>query len=275
MKKISAIIVDDEPLAREGLAIRMRSSGHFNVTAECANGQEALDVICTTQPDVVFLDIEMPGLNGLELIKTLNLQGIELPKIVFVTAFPDFAIQAFDQQAFDYLLKPFSEERLNVCLDQLRNDHLQNQALDKQQKLDRLLYKKTGKSLDGFINTLEHSRQTNMDELQQTISLKSGTEWLRIRLDSILWIEAVGDYMCVHTGEGTHIIRKTLRQFENELNKENFPRISRSAIVNLNRVNKFTPNSNGEYIAHLSTGDEVKVSRLYKIKLDELLMVKN
>lgn len=274
MEQISTIIVDDEPLAREGLAIRMKAFDDFNVLAECANGLEALEVICGSQPDVVFLDIEMPGLNGLELIKSLNQQNIALPKIVFVTAFPDFAIQAFDQQAFDYLLKPFSEERLTICLEQLRNDHLQNQALSKQQKLDRLLYNKTGRSLDGFINTLEHSKHTNLDELQQTISLKSGTEWLRIRLDSILWIEAAGDYMCVHTREGTHIIRKTLRQFENELDKQNFPRISRSAIVNLNKVSKFTPNSNGEYIAHLSTGDQVKVSRLYKMKLDELQTVK-
>ena len=270
MQTISAIIVDDEALAREGLSVRMQEIADFKVVAKCANGIEALKAIVEQQPHVIFVDIEMPGLTGMELVEALQKESIPLPRIVFVTAFKDFALEAFDFQAFDYLLKPVSEDRFISCLDKLRCAHQEQYAFDQQGKLDQLLTRKTGKSLDGFLHTLEQSRYGAMEELQQTISLKSGNDWLRIELDSILWIEAAGDYMCVHTGEGTHIIRKTLKQFEQELDNSRFPRINRSAIVNLTKVVKLSPNSNGEYIALLDTGDKVKVSRKYKFKLDEL-----
>lgn len=270
MEQISAIIVDDEPLAREGLNIRMRDQEDFKVLAQCADGKEALKTIIEKQPDVVFVDIEMPGLTGIELVKALQDKEIPLPKVVFVTAFKDFALEAFEYQAFDYLLKPFSEERLIACLNNLRSAYEEHRALSQKGKLDELLSRKTGKSLDGFMNTLEQSRYAGIDELKQTISLKSGNEWLRVQLDSILWIEAAGDYMCVHTQDGTHIIRKTLKQFEEELDANRFPRINRSAIVNLTKVVKLTPNSNGEYMAALTSGDEVKVTRKYKFNLDEL-----
>lgn len=270
MDTISAIIVDDESLAREGLAIRLGELDDFVVIDQCESGELALDCIMQRRPDVVFLDIEMPGLNGLDVFEALIKSEVPTPKIIFVTAFRDFAIKAFDYKAFDYLLKPFSEERLGDCLERLRNALLENQALATQTKLNQLLCRRTGKSLEGFMNSLEHAHQANLQELQQTISMKSGTQWLRIKLDSISWIEAAGDYMCVHTAEGTHIVRKTLSQFETELDKKQFPRINRSTIVNLSKVTHLTPNSNGEYIAKLQTGDEVKVSRKYKLKLAEL-----
>lgn len=270
MEQISAIIIDDEPLAREGLNIRMQGQEDFKVLAQCADGNEALNAIVERQPDVIFVDIEMPGLNGLQLVEALHERQLPLPKVVFVTAYKEFALQAFEYQAFDYLLKPFSEDRLEACLNNLRNSYEEHKALNQQDKLDELLSRKTGKSLDGFMHTLEQSRHAGMDELKQTISLKSGNEWLRVQLDSILWIEAAGDYMCVHTQDGTHIIRKTLKQFEHELDTTRFPRINRSAIVNLTKVSKLSPNSNGEYIASLITGHEVKVSRKYKFRLEEL-----
>lgn len=270
MDTISVIIVDDESLARKGLAMRLAEVDDFSVIAQCENGQRALQVISENQPDVVFLDIEMPGLSGIELMSMLQKQPGVKPKVVFVTAFKDFAVKAFEIKAFDYLLKPFSEQRLNSCLDNLRHAFIEHNALDKQDKLNQLLSRKTGKSLDGFMHSLEQGPQANLSEMQQTISLKSGTEWLRVKIESIGWIEAAGDYMCVHTAEETHIVRKTLRQFEQELDSTTFPRVNRSTIVNLSKVTRLTPNSNGEYIATLSTGDEIKVSRKYKLKLDEL-----
>ncbi|TRY31472.1 LytR/AlgR family response regulator transcription factor [Aliiglaciecola sp. M165] len=270
MDTITVIIVDDEPLAREGLALRLKEVADFKVMAQCENGQRALEAITQFQPDVMFLDIEMPGLSGIELMALLHKNSDSVPKVVFVTAFKDFAVKAFEYKAFDYLLKPLSEQRLRTCLDNLRHAFLQHDALDKQDRLNQLLSRKTGKSLDGFMQSLEQGPQSNLNDLQHTISLKSGSEWLRIKIDSISWIEAAGDYMCVHTHEGTHIVRKTLRQFEQELDKSAFPRINRSTIVNLSKVTRLTPNSNGEYIAKLSSGDEVKVSRKYKLKLDEL-----
>jgi two-component system, LytTR family, response regulator len=270
MQVITAIVVDDEALAREGLLMRLDAYADIHVLASCASGEEAYSCIRDTLPDVIFLDIEMPNLNGLQLIETMQQEKLPLPLVVFVTAFKEFALQAFEFQAFDYLLKPFSDDRLESCLCKVRNAFAQNHAYQQKSKLERLLGQKTGRSLDGFIQTLEQSSNTNMHSLQQTISLKSGNEWLRIALDGILWIEAAGDYMCVHTKEGTHIIRKTLKQFEQELDSECFPRVNRSVIVNLSKVTKLTPNSNGEYVAALCSGDEVKVGRKYKFKLDEL-----
>ena len=267
--QISAIIVDDEPLAREGLSLRMQGQEDFCVLAQCADGNEALASILSHQPDVVFLDIEMPGLSGIELINALNEQIEQPPKVVFVTAYQDFAVKAFDCHAFDYLLKPYTDERLYSCLDKLRSAHQEHKALALQDRLGQLLGRKTGKSLDGFIDSLE--RQEGLTDMQQMISLKSGSEWIRVNLDTILWIEAAGDYMYVHTEEGNHIIRKTLKQFEQELDVQRFPRVNRSVIVNLSKITKLTPNSNGEYFAMLSSGDEVKISRKYKFKLDELM----
>lgn len=270
MKPITVIIVDDEFLAREGLLLHLKERQNIKVLALCKSANEALIAIEQSQPDVIFLDIEMPGLSGLELAQQLQQNAAVVPKIVFVTAFREFAITAFDFEAFDYLLKPFSKERLEACLSKLHDSLSQDEILRQHQKLDELLNRKTGSSIDGFIQNLEVSAQARLSELQQTISLKSGSDWLRVKLDSILWIEAAGDYMCVHTQDGNHIIRKTLNQFEQELDSKHFPRVNRSAIINMSKLIKLSPNSNGEYIAQLSTGDHIKVSRKYKFQLDEL-----
>lgn len=270
MQQISVIIADDEQLAREGLALRLQQAGRFEIRDQCHNGTTAYQAIVEHLPDVVFLDIEMPGINGLELINKLHHIDNYEPKIVFVTAYQDFALKAFDCKAFDYLLKPFSEERLSRCLKSVIIAIEERDAKDKQTSLNKMLSRKTGKSLDSFIHSLENSSQTNLEELKNTISMKSGTQWLRINIDSILWIEAAGDYLCVHTTEQSHIVRKTLRQLESELDASLFPRMNRSSIVNMSKVTRLTPNSNGEYIATLITGAEVKVGRKYKIKLDEL-----
>lgn len=268
--QLSAVIVDDEPLAREGLMLRLANDVRFTVVAECPSAKHALQAIDEFQPDVVFLDIEMPGLSGLELAKKLILSDTPQPQIVFVTAFKEFALKAFEFQAFDYLLKPFSDERLVTCLNKLVDSCCTQDLVRQHQKLDELLNRKTGNSINCFIQNLEVTQSASLSELQQTVSMKSGSEWIRVKLDNIVWIEAAGDYMCVHTNDGTHIIRKTLKLFEQELDSCLFPRVNRSAMINLSKLTKLTPNSNGEYFAHLASGDEVKVSRKYKFKLDEL-----
>jgi two-component system LytT family response regulator len=270
VKIITAIIVDDELLAREGLLLRLSDHQDVKVLALCKSANEALIAIEHNPPDVIFLDIEMPGLSGLELAQQLQINSPLAPKIVFITAFREFAIKAFDFEAFDYLLKPLSSARLQACLSKLHDSLGQDEVVRQHQKLNGLLSCKTGSSIDGFMHNLEVSGQASLWELQRTISVKSGSEWLRIKLDSILWIEAAGDYMCVHTLEGDHIIRKTLNQFEQELDRKHFPRVNRSAIVNMAKIIKLSPNSNGEYIAQLNSGDQIKVSRKYKFQLDEL-----
>ncbi|WP_026377089.1 LytR/AlgR family response regulator transcription factor [Aestuariibacter salexigens] len=269
MQALTVVIADDEPLAREGLAARLDSYNDIKLCGQCADGKEALQVITETQPMIAFLDIEMPGLSGVCVAESLSMLSSP-PLIVFSTAHANFAHQAFDCHAFDYLLKPYSDDRLEHCLEGLRARCQANLAYAREQRLSELLARKTGKSLSGLMASLEQSEYASAQDLQQTISVKSGTDWLRIALKDILWIEAAGDYMCIHTSDDTHIIRKTLRQFEQELDVKMFPRINRSTIVNLSFVTRLSPNSNGEYVAHLQTGAELKVTRKYKFRLDEL-----
>lgn len=273
MQQISAIIVDDEPLARQGLALRLNQFDEFVLVAQCADGEEALDAITQHQPDVVFVDIEMPRMNGIELAKCMHERFVDapdkLPKIVFVTAFKEFALDAFEFQAFDYLLKPISDDRVSSCLSNLKHELQEAKTLALHQQLDSLITQKTGDSINGFIRRLEDVDYQGVSDLAQQITLKSGSDIIRIESDSLFWIEAAGDYMCVHTREGTQIIRKTLNQFEQELNPKIFARVSRSVILNISKIVKLSPNSNGEYLATLCSGDEVKVSRNYKEALFE------
>ncbi|MEI8648973.1 LytTR family DNA-binding domain-containing protein [Paraglaciecola sp. Hal342] len=273
MSGISVLVVDDEPLAREGLALRLAEYENITVLGCCNNAKQAYDAISVNQPDVVFLDIEMPGKTGLELAEQLREEG-NPATIVFVTAFREFAVNAFDFQASDYLLKPFSEERLKECIEKLSSAMDMTQVVDQHKKLGTLLSRKTGNSIDSFIHSLEVSNELSnnneLHELQRIISLKSGSQWIRVKLDDIVWIEAAGDYMCVHTINDTHIIRKTLKQFEEELDSVHFPRVSRSAIINIAKLSTLTPNSNGEYVAELGNNVQVKVGRKYKFCIEEL-----
>lgn len=269
-KKIKAMIVDDEPLAREGLIMRLQTNEHIDIIASCASANEAKLTIAQLMPDVIFLDIEMPGMSGIDLARWLQANVEGTCKIVFVTAYREFALNAFDFEAFDYLLKPFADERLEACVGRLIKLQQEGELAQKHRELDELVVSKTGNSLNAFMQNLETAVPGRVTEMQKTISLKSGTEWLRVKLDSIFWIEAAGDYMCVHTQEGTHIIRKTLKQFQGELDSMLFKQVNRSAIINTAKLSKLTPNSNGEYMALLSSGDSVKVSRKFKLLFDEL-----
>ncbi|MFT5542511.1 MAG: two-component system LytT family response regulator [Glaciecola sp.] len=267
---ITAMIVDDETLAREGLILRLQEISSIKVVSSCASAKEAQLAINEYAPDVIFLDIEMPGMSGIEFARWLQDNAKCSSKIVFVTAYREFALNAFDFEAFDYLLKPFADDRFENCVSKLKKAFEQRNLVEEHHQLDKLLVSKTGNSINTFMQNLQQAEPGKISEMQQTISLKSGTQWLRVRLDSIFWIEAAGDYMCVHTQDGTHIIRKTLKEFESELVSKDFIRTNRSAIINLNKLSKLTPNSNGEYFALLTSGDNVKVTRKYKLQLDEL-----
>jgi two-component system LytT family response regulator len=265
---IKVVVVDDEPLARRGLQLRLDEYNDIKVVEQAQDGLDALQVILSCQPDVIFVDIEMPGLNGFDLIEKLQTQCSTLPYIVFITAHDDFACKAYEKSATDYLLKPVSHERLRVCVDKLKVKIKEANDLQQRAYLEALLKRKTGHSLTHFIESLEQQSQTVGEA--EVLSVKSGTEWLRVKLNTIHWIEAAGDYMCLHTSDGQLIIRKTLKELEQKLNKRLFPRVNRSAIVNVNKVTKLTPNSNGEYVAQLTTGDTVKVGRKYRANVAEL-----
>lgn len=266
---MTAMIVDDEPLAREGLLFRLNQVEEIEVICSSASAVEAKLSLKNSSPDIIFLDIEMPGMSGLDLASWLQEQNQHC-KIVFVTAFREFALDAFDFQAFDYLLKPFTDERFDSCINKLIVSKQEELAAKEHDLLNTLLINKTGNSIDKFTHKLKTSTPGKLNQMDKTLSLKSGTEWIRVVLMDIKWIEAAGDYMCINTDQQKYIVRKTMKQFEKELDLSIFTRVNRSCIINSTKIQKLSPNSNGEYYAHLACGKKIKVSRKYKSHLSEL-----
>ena len=266
---LSTIIVDDEPLARKGLAIRLAAHNDINIVAQCSNGREAIEAIKTHRPDLVFLDIQMPGINGFEVIDTLIAQGLPMPMVVFVTAFDQYAIKAFDVHAVDYLMKPADDARLAQAMDRIR-EHLQSKTdAEHKNKLVKLVSDVTGNDQNTILEELANKQTVSLSQYSDVLPIKDGGELSRVPVNTISWIDAAGDYMCVHTEEGTHILRKTMKQLEELLDPRIFIRSHRSTIVNKNYVQKFCSQLNGEYYLVMNSGKELKVSRSYKDKVKQ------
>ena len=264
---LTAIIVDDEPLARRGLKLRLESLDAVECICECANGRQALEAIAEHSPDLVFLDIQMPGLSGFDVIDSL--QQDNLPMIIFVTAYDQYAIEAFDIQAIDYLLKPIDPERLAQSVERAQAARLQEQALqDKQQLLD-LVMGITGKSATSVGQLLEDTPVPRA--YPERIAIKDGENTTLVNTRDIEWVDAAGDYMCVHANEETFIMRITMKDLESQLNPEIFQRVHRSTIVNLKQVSRLCSHMNGEYHLVLNNGQSVKMSRSYKEKIKHFL----
>ena len=267
IRQLSTIIVDDEPLARKGLAVRLRAHADINIIAQCSNGREALEAVRAYQPDLIFLDIQMPGLNGFEVVEAIIEQGLHLPSVVFVTAFDQYALQAFEVHAQDYLLKPADEERLAQTLDKIRQSiNSEVNALHKS-KLVRLVSDVTGNDCEKILQELENNEPVSISSYSDVLAIKDAGEVSRVPVKDILWIDAAGDYMCVHTHDSTHILRKTMKQLEEVLDPRRFLRSHRSTIVNKSFIDKFCSQLNGEYYLVMSNGKELKVSRSYKEKV--------
>ncbi len=261
------IIVDDEPLARKGLEIRLKEFTDFELVAQCSNGREAIEAVRAYQPDVMFLDIQMPGLNGFQVVQELVSQELPLPNIVFVTAFDQYAIQAFDIHALDYLLKPADEQRLAQCIDKIRTHINQRQSATHTKELVQIVSEVTGNDTDNILETLAQNRPVDLHKYSDILAIKDAGETSRVPVSDILWIDAAGDYMCVHTEESTHILRKTMKQLEETLDPNQFIRSHRSTIVNKSYIKKFCSQLNGEYYLVMNNGKELKVSRSYKEKV--------
>ncbi len=277
---LSTIIVDDEPLARKGLAIRLQAHSQINVVAQCANGNEALKTIQNEKVDLMFLDIQMPGLNGFQVLESIIEDDLPMPAVVFVTAFDEYALKAFEVHALDYLLKPVDESRLAQTVTKI-NDYFKSN-IDAQHKLNlvRLLSDVTGNDYHKILSELENNREITMSRYSDVIAIKDTGEVHRIHVKNILWIEAAGDYMCVHAlgeqydtvKERTYILRKTMKELEQYLDPKLFIRNHRSTIVNKNVISKVSNQLNGEYYLVLHNGKELKVSRSYKDKVKQAII---
>ena len=266
-QKIKTIIVDDEPLARSGLRIRLERFEDVEVLAECQNGLDAVSMISQHRPDLVFLDIQMPGLNGFQVINKLKELKQPIPLIVFVTAYDSYAIKAFDVHALDYLLKPADDERLGAALVKVR-EYFSNQHQDEQsRKLVNLVAELTGDDCEEILRKLASGEAVETNPYPDVLAIKDGSEVTRVNVADIQWIDAAGDYMCVHALDGMHIMRKTMKELEQELNPQLFVRVHRSAIANIRYVKKLVSHISGEYNLILHNDTELKVSRSHRDKV--------
>jgi two-component system LytT family response regulator len=270
--KIRALIVDDEPLARRGLELRLANAPDIDCVSECENGRDALEKIAELEPDVVFLDIQMPGLNGFDVIARIPLD--QMPIIVFVTAYDRYALEAFDARALDYLLKPVDDSRLARTLERIRQAVNNRESLDRHERLLSLLADRSGGAeldAESFLAQMAGTARRYPDLL----TIRTGREVIRIPTQQIDWIDAAGDYMCIHAAGETHVLRATMKQLEAELDPDLFQRIHRSAIVNLTQIRKLRPHANGEYFLTLAGGQQLKLSRSHRDKVEILLQRRN
>ncbi|MFT4811006.1 MAG: two-component system LytT family response regulator [Paraglaciecola sp.] len=269
--KISTVIVDDEPLARKGLSLRLAEFDNIDIVGECKNGVEAVTLIPQVRPDLVFLDIQMPGLNGFQVINKLQELKQPIPLIVFVTAFDSYAIKAFDIHALDYVLKPVDERRLRDAVDKVQLTLKRKQQDGDNQKLARLVADFTGDDCEDILRKLASGEPITTNSYPDILAIKDGSEVTRVAVNDIQWIDAAGDYMCVHATEQTHIMRRTMKELEKDLDPKKFVRTHRSAMVNIKFVQKMVSHISGEYHLILNNGTELKVSRSHRDRVKEMI----
>lgn len=239
---LTTLIADDEPLARERVRQFLSQIPDTQLLAEAANGQEALDAIATHQPHLVFLDIQMPGMTGFEVLR--NLPDSLQPAIIFTTAHDEFALQAFEVNAADYLLKPFKFSRFQQAVDRARRALSQQSTGPNNQRLSLWL--------DQHAPTPPENRR---------LMVRSNDRVVFVRLDEIDWIEAAGNYAILHVGKTNHILRETMGRLEELLPPHLFFRVSRSAFVHLQRVRELLPLPGGQHAVHLQDGQKITMTR--------------
>lgn len=262
MKQLKTLLVDDEYSAIEGLTIRLKSFPQINILGHACNVADAMTLISASAPDLIFLDIEMPGESGFELIK--QLQPESCPAIIFVTAFHQYAVQAFEVRALDYLLKPVKRERLAEAI--ARVSSRLDSASNKQEILEVRDILLNGNAT----RQVEPSTAYRIE--QEKLVIQDGHHPAQlIPYPDILWIDAAGDYMCVHTQDDTAVMRARMKSLINEVLPSGFLRIHKSTIVNLQHVVKLEPLINSEYKVILTNSKSLKVSRTYSKQLKESL----
>ncbi|MDJ0908119.1 MAG: LytTR family DNA-binding domain-containing protein [Woeseiaceae bacterium] len=263
---LQALIVDDEELARRGLEIRLKRFEDVSVCGQCRNGREALAAIRRRMPDIVFLDVQMPGMDGFDVLRQLS--GSDMPAIIFVTAYDEFALKAFDANALDYLLKPINDDRLAEAIDRVRRITAGKAANEQRDRLLKFVCELTGRELSLDDALAEASGRAHA--YPRRLAIRDGGETSLVDVDAIDWVDAAGDYMCVHADGYTYVLRGTMKHMEEVLNPETFVRVHRSTIVNRHRVTSMRPHRNGEYFLNLGRDTELKLSRKYKGNLERL-----
>ena len=255
MRPIRTLIVDDEPAARDGMRHLLAADPEVVLAGECSNGREAAAAIRDTAPDLVFLDVQMPELDGFGVLREVGVE--RAPAVVFVTAFDQYALRAFEVHAIDYLLKPFTDDRFRESLDRAKQQVRQGRLGDLSSKLAALL---------------DHDEPTPArPRYLDRLVVKSGGKVTLLPVGEIEWIDAEGDYVRIHVGKTWHLLRETMKSLEDQLDGARFVRIHRSTIVNLEKVKELQPFFRGEYVVVLHNGTTLKLSRGYRDSLEARL----
>lgn len=271
LKPFRVIVVDDEPLARRLIIASLAEYSEFEVIAECGNGRQAVDAVNELSPDLMFLDIQMPGLGGFDVIRSVGPDN--MPAVIFVTAFDAFAIDAFDANAIDYLLKPISEERfsraLGRALVRLRQEHASNAEKRNLFGALNVIADRVREKSESHAQAQTVGQSNDQDE--RKISIKDGDSVMLVTEGDIDWVDAAGDYMCIHVSGKTHVIRSTMRDLLSRLDQNKFKRVHRSTVVNTDRIVRIQKHMKGEYFLHLDCDEIIKVSRHYKEVIREFI----
>lgn len=255
---IRTILVDDEKLAIQGLQLRLEAFPDVEVIETCSNGREAIRKIKTLKPDLVFLDIQMPGFDGFSVVK--GVMEIDPALFVFVTAYQEHAVRAFEANAVNYLMKPVEEDKLADTLDRVRTRLAEKRSAEEAEKLKSVLAEVAPDAMDA----MPEEEDVSAGRFEKLINIKDRGQIFRVDVDSIERIEAAGDYMCIYTADTSLILRETMKDLERRLDPRVFQRVHRSWIVNLNQVRQVKPHTNGECFLVLESGADVKVSRSYR-----------
>ena len=266
--ELRVAIVDDEPLAREHLRSLLEEAGDIQIVGECRDGREALELIRELNPDLVFLDVQMPELSGLQVIRELG--DTDLPFIIFVTAFDKYALKAFEIHALDYLLKPFSDERFHSALNRAREQMKLKRRTGLRQEMVELMntYNK--------LVEIEQAESKSGDKIGVVghltrIPVKTGGKIRFIETEQIIWIEALDYYAQIHCAGSKHIIRDSLKALEDQLDQKKFVRIHRGAIANLDFILELKPLPGGDYEVILTDRTRLKLSRRRKEDMEKIL----
>lgn len=252
MEKIRTVIVDDEPLARRGIRAHLKDERDVEVIAECGNGREAVQIIEAQAPDLIFLDVQMPELDGFGVVEAIKTE--RLPAVIFVTAYDKYALRAFEVHALDYLLKPFDAERFSLAMQRART------------QLERR-----------SISDLSHRLQSLIDDLQthqkytERLVIKSAGRIFFLSVEEIDWVEAADNYVRLHAGRNTHLLRETMNSLERRLDPAQFVRVQRSTMINVRRIKEVRPLFRGEYEIVLLDGTCLASGRGYRDRMQELL----
>lgn len=270
MRKLKTVIVDDEPLARRLLRASLEEFPEIDLIGECRNGREAIEMTMSLAPDLLILDIQMPGLSGFDVVK--ELQADMMPMVIFCTAYQRYALDAFDLHAVDYLLKPLDNKRLQRAV-QRSLARLDDDNKNGEHKTPLVgAIEEIAKKVAGRSDT--RHPETSSDEAlaaDRKIAIRDNDVIILIATDDIDWVDAAGDYMCVHANGVTHIMRSTLKTLMSRLDPDKFKRIHRSTVVNLDRIQRVTTLPKGEYILDLDCDEQLKVSRNFRQAIREYL----